>query len=83
MKLSQGRPHSISQLADGSKLSRQAISKHLHVLATVGIVRSVRSGREILFKLDPEPLEEIKDCLEKISEQWDVALSKLKAFVEG
>ncbi len=83
VKLSQGIPHSISQLTDGSPLTRQGITKHLHVLEKAGIVRSVRTGREILFKLDPAPLKEVKDYLELVSGQWDHALSKLKAFVEG
>jgi hypothetical protein len=51
-------------------------------LEGVGIVRSVRTGRENLFELDPKPLEEIKAYLELVSEQWDNALLRLKAFVE-
>jgi DNA-binding transcriptional ArsR family regulator len=81
-KLCRGRPYSIAQLTAGSALTRQAITKHLRVLEGVGIVHSVRTGRESLFKLDPEPLEEIKEYLDRVSEQWDQALSRLKAFVE-
>ncbi|MGH9776710.1 MAG: ArsR/SmtB family transcription factor, partial [Candidatus Acidiferrales bacterium] len=47
-KLCGGRPQSISQLAEGSNLTRQAITKHLRVLESAGVVRSVRSGRENL-----------------------------------
>jgi DNA-binding transcriptional ArsR family regulator len=82
-KLSTGRPHSITQLTEGSKLTRQAITKHLRVLEGVGIVHSVRAGRESLFALDPEPLGEIREYLDRVSEQWDQALSRLKTFVEG
>jgi DNA-binding transcriptional ArsR family regulator len=81
-KLSRGRPSSISQLTAGSKLTRQAITKHLRVLKNAGIVRSVRTGRQSLFEFDPEPIEEIKDYLDLVCEQWDQALSRLKAFVE-
>ena len=81
-KLSRGQPHSISQLTRGSRLTRQAITKHLRVLEDVGIVHSVRTGRESLFEFDPEPMEEIREYLELVSEQWDQALSRLKAFVE-
>jgi DNA-binding transcriptional ArsR family regulator len=77
-----GQPYSISQLTAGSKLTRQAITKHLRVLESVGIVHSVRTGRESLFKFDPEPMEEIKKYLDFISAQWDQALSRLKSFVE-
>jgi DNA-binding transcriptional ArsR family regulator len=82
-KLCRGQPSSISQLTAGSKLTRQAITKHLRILENAGIVRSVRSGRESLFEFDPEPIKEVKDYLNLVSEQWDQALSRLKAFVEG
>lgn len=82
-KLCRGQPYSISQLTRGSRLTRQAITKHLRVLEGAGIVHSVRAGRRSIFKFDPQPLDELKDYLDRVSEQWDQALSRLKAFVEG
>ncbi len=82
-KLCGGRPHSISQLTRGSKLTRQAMTKHLRVLESVGIVHSVRKGRESRFEFDPEPIEGIKEYLNFVSQQWDHALSRLKSFVEN
>jgi len=81
-ELSRGRPYSISHLTQGSKLTRQAITKHLRVLESVGIVHSVRTGRESRFEFDPQPMEEIKKYLDLVSEQWDQVLSRLKSFVE-
>ncbi len=81
-KLSGGQHYSISQLTDGSKLTRQAITKHLRVLESAGIVHGVRAGRESLFKFDPQPIERIKRYLDLVSKQWDQALSRLKSFVE-
>jgi DNA-binding transcriptional ArsR family regulator len=82
-KLCRGQPCSISQLTKGSKLTRQAITKHLRALESVGIVHSVRAGRESLFEFDPQPIEGVKEYLDLVSEQWDQALARLKAFVEG
>jgi DNA-binding transcriptional ArsR family regulator len=82
-KLSGAQPRSISYLTDGSRLTRQAITKHLRVLERVKIVRSVRLGRESLFELNPAPMEEIKKYLDQVSEQWDQALARLRSFVEG
>ena len=82
-KLGRGQPRSISQLTKGSRLTRQAITKHLRVLERAEIVHSVRTGRESLFELDPEPIEELRKYLDLVSEQWDEALSRLKSFVEG
>jgi len=81
-KLSVGRPCSISRLTGGSKLTRQAITKHLRVLERAGIVHAVRAGRERRFEFDPEPMEEIGKYLDLVSEQWDRTLARLKSFVE-
>jgi len=81
-KLCGGQPRSISQLTEGSRLTRQAITKHLRVLERAEIVHSARSGRESLFQLDPKPIEELRKYLDLVSEQWDQALSRLKSFVE-
>jgi DNA-binding transcriptional ArsR family regulator len=81
-KLCGGQSYSISQLTGGSRLTRQAITKHLRVLESVGIVHSLRAGRESLFEFDPQPIEGIKKYLDFVSEQWDQALSRLKSFVE-
>lgn len=81
-KLAGGRPASIAQLTEGSKLTRQAITKHLRVLERVGIVHSLRTGRQSLFELDPRPIEEIKNYLDVVSREWDQALARLRAFVE-
>jgi DNA-binding transcriptional ArsR family regulator len=82
-KLCRGKPRSISQLTRGSKLTRQAITKHLRVLESIGIVHGVRKGRESRFEFDPEPIDGIKEYVDSVSEQWDQALSRLKSFVEG
>jgi DNA-binding transcriptional ArsR family regulator len=82
-KLSQGRPFSIAQLTEGSRLTRQAITKHLRVLEDARLVQCVRNGRESLFEFNPEPVEELKSYLERVSADWDHALGRLKAFVEG
>ena len=63
-------------------MTRQAITKHLRVLESAGIVHGARTGRESLFQLDPEPIEELKQYLDRVSEQWDQALARLKWFVE-
>jgi DNA-binding transcriptional ArsR family regulator len=75
-------PHSISQLTENTDLTRQAITKHLRVLEGVGLVQGNRKGRENVFELLPEPLDEVRDYLDMVSQQWDQALARLKVFVE-
>jgi DNA-binding transcriptional ArsR family regulator len=81
-RLCAGQPYSISQLTRHSRLTRQAITKHLRVLERAGIVHSVRAGRESRFQFDPQPMDEIRHYLDFVSQQWDHALSRLKSFVE-
>lgn len=81
-KLVSGRSASIAQLGAGSSLTRQAITKHLRVLEHAGLVRSVRSGRERHYALNPRPLHDMQNYLDRASRQWDQALARLKSFVE-
>ena len=81
-RLGSGQRFSISQLASGSHLTRQAITKHLRVLESVKVVRCRRSGRERLFEFNVGPIEDLKQFLNLVSAQWDQALARLKLFVE-
>ena len=82
-KLSDGPPQSISRLAQGSAVTRQAITKHLQVLEDARIVRSERVGRESLFVLRPQPLKKLQSYLERLSDHWERTLARLKSFVEN
>jgi DNA-binding transcriptional ArsR family regulator len=75
-------PQSISRLTAGTGVTRQAVTKHLQVLAGAGLARSARLGRESIWELEPERLEEARRCLDRISAQWDEALGRLQALVE-
>ena len=78
-----GGAFSIAQLTAGTDITRQAVTKHLHVLAGAGLVHHVKAGRERLWEFEPSQLDEARRSLERIAQQWDVALGKLKAAVEG
>ncbi len=73
---------SIARLTDGTQVTRQAITKHLNVLAGVGVVRGIRVGRERLWELEPRQLAEARRCLDSISRQWEEALGRLKLLLE-
>jgi DNA-binding transcriptional ArsR family regulator len=81
-KLTKGEPLSIARLTEGTRLTRQAVTKHLRVLEDVGVVFSVKAGRESRFALDPRPIVSAQEYLEHVSRQWDTALARLKALVE-
>lgn len=73
---------SIAQLTAGTAITRQAVTKHLEVLADADLVHDVRHGRERLWELQPSRIDEARRALDAIAAQWDQALQRLKAFVE-
>ena len=75
-------PMSITRLTAGSRVTRQAITKHLRVLQGAGLVRSRRRGRETIWQLEQLRLVEARRCLDLISMRWDDAVVRLRDFVE-
>lgn len=81
-RLCAGDALSITELASGSEVTRQAITKHLQVLEHAGLVQSVRSGRQTLWELTPSQLRDAQRFLDELSSRWDSALGRLKSRVE-
>jgi DNA-binding transcriptional ArsR family regulator len=82
IRLCKGGPLSITQLAQGADISRQAVTKHLHALHKAGLVRSERRSRERIWKLEPKRIEDVRRYLARISKQWEDALSRLRSALE-
>jgi DNA-binding transcriptional ArsR family regulator len=82
IQLASGGPQSIVRLTEGTDVTRQAITKHLHALAKAGLVRSSREGRERIWEIQPRRLADVGRYLDEISKQWDDAIERLRAFVE-
>ena len=81
-RLCDGGPMSIARLTEGSRVTRQAITKHLMVMKGSGLVRSKRRGRESVWQLDRRRIEDARLYLDMISRQWDEALLRLRELVE-
>ena len=81
-RLGEGGAQSIARLTEGGDVTRQAVTKHLHVLADAGLVRDLKVGRERRWEFEPAHLEEARRSLEAIARQWDQALARLKLAVE-
>lgn len=82
-RLSSEGPLSITRLSDGTGVTRQAVTRHLHALGDAGLVRNARRGRERVWELEVKRLEVAKRYLDDIAAQWDAAADRLKAFVES
>ena len=74
-------PLSTVTLGGGVSITRQAPTKHLHALAAAGLIEGTR-GRPRVWRLKPRRIAEARRSLERISQQWDETLERLRAFVE-
>ena len=81
-RLQTGQAQSISQLAEGFRLTRQAVTKHLRVLEHAGVVAHERVGRESRYTLEPTAIDDARIYLDRAVEQWEEAMVRLRAFVE-
>ncbi|MFN7982683.1 MAG: metalloregulator ArsR/SmtB family transcription factor [Vicinamibacterales bacterium] len=75
-------PLPIVSLTEETALTRQAVTKHLQILASAGLATVERRGREQRWRVDEKCLAETRQLLQRISAQWDDALDRLARFVE-
>jgi DNA-binding transcriptional ArsR family regulator len=73
---------SASALAGRLPVTRQAIAKHLAVLQEVGLVDSVRVGRELRYRVLGDQLSETARRLDRIGADWDRRLASIKRIAE-
>jgi DNA-binding transcriptional ArsR family regulator len=81
-RLSADGPLPTIRLKQGTRVTRQAVTKHLRVLEDVGLVRSDRVGRDRLWQVEAQQLAELRKYLEQISARWDMTLEWLRSYVE-
>ena len=81
-QLADGGPASISTLAEKQSMTRQGVTKHLHVLAEAGVIAGSRRGREQVWTLNPQRLGEGRRHIDVIAAGWLEALDRLKSLVE-
>ncbi|KUH92583.1 metalloregulator ArsR/SmtB family transcription factor [Mycobacterium sp. IS-1556] len=81
-QLCEGGPCSTTEITAVVPVSRQATTKHLLLLESVGLVSSERSGRERIWRMQPASLGDASEYLAKLSQRWDRAIDRLRAYVE-
>jgi DNA-binding transcriptional ArsR family regulator len=81
-RLCEQGPLSIAKLTAGADITRQAVTKHLHLLEDAGLVQSTRDGRESVWEVRPRRVQDARRYLDQISAQWDDAIDRLRALVE-
>jgi DNA-binding transcriptional ArsR family regulator len=78
-----GGAKSVESIAEGFRISRPAVSRHLRVLGRAALVRAEKRGRQRLYRLQPEPLVEVDQWLTRYRVMYAAALLRLKEHVES
>ena len=81
--LRDGRLRSVGNLAANFRMSRPAISKHLRVLQSAGLVMAQQEGTSRLLRLDARPLRAVYDWVQDYESYWRGTLVNLKRYVEA
>jgi len=76
-------PASIVNLTGAAHMSRQAVTKHLHVLEKAGLVTHLRLGRTTVWQLERPRFDDARHYFDIISHQWEGAMERLRAHVEN
>jgi len=74
--------HTVGELAANFRTSRPAISKHLRLLRSAGLVVTHQHGAARICELNAKPLRAINDWLREYEELWSASLRDLKRYVE-
>ena len=80
-RLAAAGPDTATHLADGLPVTRQAVVKHLQVLAGAGLLTSVREGREVRYRAEPAALDDAVEWMVRTGAAWDRRLARLRTRV--
>ena len=75
-------PAPVNDLASGFRISRPAISKHLRVLRGARLVREKKEGRQRIYQLEPERIQEVAKWAEEYRRFWKLNIESLKRHLE-
>lgn len=76
------RERSVNELAADFSISRPAISQHLKVLLDAGLVSVRREGRERIYQIEPDPLQELDAWLASYRHLWSARLDRLDKYLQ-
>lgn len=82
LRMLDGEEMPLTAISGHFPMSRTAVSKHLRILADAGLVQERKVGRETRYRMNPDPLLELKRWLAYFERYWDNKISALKRYVE-
>jgi DNA-binding transcriptional ArsR family regulator len=83
LRLLRGKQHSVGEIAANFRTSRPAISKHLRLLRSAGLVVTHERGTARICQLNAKPLKAVDGWLRDYQAFWSETMRSLKSYVEG
>jgi DNA-binding transcriptional ArsR family regulator len=83
LSLLRGGKQSVGEIAANFRTSRPAISKHLRLLRSAGLVSAHRHGTSSICRLNAKPLQAVNTWLQDYEAFWRGNLRDLKAYIEA
>ncbi|MGH2913356.1 MAG: ArsR/SmtB family transcription factor [Solirubrobacteraceae bacterium] len=77
------RPATATELASALPITRQAVAKHLASLQQAGLLARERAGRDVRYRVTPEPLNDAVEWIARVGGQWDDRLARLARTLHG
>ena len=75
-------PHSVGEIERQLRMPQPSVSKHLRVLRDAGFVESIVDAQRRLYRLKPEPLQEIDDWLAQFRRFWSGHVDALERYLD-
>src|SRR5215212_5478253 len=75
-------PAPVNELASGFRVSRPAVSKHLRILRTARLVHERKEGRQRIYELEPQRIQEVAKWAEEYRRFWQQNIASLKRHLE-
>lgn len=82
VELLRSRPHSVGEIVERLGIRQPQVSKHLKVLAQVGVVRVQPQARHRIYHLEANVFEQLDEWVESFEALWEARLDSLGRYLE-
>lgn len=82
MEFLQAGPHSVGELVDHLGLRQPQVSKHLRVLVEAGLVEVERDAQRRIYKIRPQPFQELDSWLDSFRYIWEERFDRLDEYLQ-
>jgi DNA-binding transcriptional ArsR family regulator len=76
-------PRSVGGIVDNLVMGQPQVSRHLRLLAEVGVVEATKHAQQRIYRLRPESMRELSDWTQRFAGLWSERMDRLGSFLDG